>query len=157
MQKLKKSIENNILKSIFKENSIIFNLEIDLCKDVGSPVKYINKNLTTNSTQRLKSLYNLETYHLKYPINLKIFESSDDLTQYFDFLKEKNKENSVVVTKIFNWVFKDMSYFVVKSVSSKQTFFDFRNLLNPQINLFKILKLIKTRFQSELSSSKIKF
>lgn len=142
MQKLRKSIENNILKSILKDGSVIFNVESNLGRDLkSSPITYINKNLTTNSCRRLKSLYNLEIYHFQSPINLKVFDSHEDLNQYFNFLHGKEVKENTIVTNRLNVIYKDSSYLAVKNVNSKQTYLKLKNLLNPQKNIIKVLNL----------------
>jgi hypothetical protein len=146
MQKLKKSLENNILKTIYIKSPLIFNLEISSNRGLAIHFnKHSTKTLTTNSSKWLKLLCNLEEFDLKHPIVLKIFETNNSLNQYFTLLEEKIYVKNTVVTKSFNKVFKNNSYSVVKDVNSERTFLKLRDLLNPQINLLRILKLKLTR------------
>ena len=91
MEKLKKSLENNIWKTILKKNSLLFNIETGSNKNIENfPLTFISKTLTTNSCRQVKSLFNLEAYDLKYPIILKVFENNHNLNKYFALLLETN-------------------------------------------------------------------
>jgi hypothetical protein len=140
MQKLKKSLENNILRTLFQKSSLIFNLETYFNNNFeGSSFSYETKILTTKSCRQLKFLCYLGLDFFKYPLVLKIFETHKDLNKYFAQLEEINYEKNNIVTKSLNILFKNDCYLIVKYTNICQTFFKLRNTSNLKTKLLLIL------------------
>lgn len=142
MQKLKKSLENNVLSTNLKNGSPFLSVETIPNDSSGNLFfAHLTKTLTTNSSRQLKFLLKLGLLKLKHPLVLKLFTNSNDLNEYYCKMEEKNYTSNFLATKSLNNVFKNDSYSVVKQVSSYHALLKLRNPLNPQTILLRIINL----------------
>ena len=104
MQKLKKSLKNNLL--ILNTKSSCFVLKSISPKDVTYKVK----NLTSNTTDKVCLGSLLDLSKLKFPLCLQSFENSQHLKKNLIEDKLDLKKNIPILVKENNLVFKNRNY-----------------------------------------------
>lgn len=116
MQKLKKSLKNNLL--ILNTKSSCFVLKSISSKDVTYKVK----NLTSNTANKIGLGPLLDMSILKFPLCLQSFESSKHLKKNLIGDELNLKKNVYILVKDNNVVFKNKSYelLIKENIHSQQ-------------------------------------
>ena len=134
MQKLKKSLKNNLL--ILNTKSSCFVLKSISPKDVTYKVKNLTSN-TTNSIG-LGSLLNVST--LKFPLCLQHFENSQLLKKNLIEDKSDLKRNVPVIVKQNNLVFKNKNYEILVQENVQTQLIKIKSFISRIIYCLMLLK-----------------
>jgi hypothetical protein len=140
MQKLKKSLENNILKLNFNQSQSFFNIE-NSSDNKKTSEKYIVKTLTTCFSKHISFFNLLNIFKLKYPLTMNIFKDEESLIEYLNSVEKELRTNDIVLTKINNNILKNNCYSIIKNNKPYSTFFQLKNKTFPLIKILKVLKL----------------
>ena len=134
MQKLKKSLKNNLL--ILNTKSSCFVLRSISPKDVTYKVK----NLTSNTTDKIGLGSLLDTSVLKFPLCLQSFENSQDLKKNLIENKLNLKKNIPVLVKENNLVFKNKNYEILVQENVQTQLVKIRTFISRIIYCLMFLK-----------------
>ncbi len=140
MQKLKKSLENNILKLNFNQSQSFFNVE-NTSHNKKISEKYIAKTLTTCFSKHISFFNLLNISKLKYPLTINIFKDEESLIEYLNSVEKEFRTNDIVLTKVNNNILKNSCYAIVKNNKPFSTFLQLKNKTFPLIKVLKVLKL----------------
>jgi hypothetical protein len=136
MQKLKKSLKNNILKIGLKQSSNFLNIEHTLNTSVSCG-DYSTNILTIRFSKQIEFFKLLGTFKLKYPLVIKKFKDHLALEKYLSKIKIEKKLDTVILTKLNSNIFKNDDYFVFANNSARWFFFQIKSFLFVLSNLLK--------------------
>jgi hypothetical protein len=144
MQKIKKSLQNNILKINVQQQQIALSIESSSNAFISTNISkaLISKTLTACSLKQISFLKLLEVSKLKFPLVLNLFQNKTVLKEYLNSLINNKRQQQILLVKVDNNIFKDNTYEIVENYSSSNVFFQIKNFTNHTLNLIKVLKLI---------------
>ena len=134
MQKLKKSLKNNLLRLSVKNSCFI--LKNASSKDVD----YNAQNLTSNTICKIGLGSSLDISILKFPLIIQSFENSQLLKKYLVEDKLNLKKKVPVLIKSNNLVFKDKNYEILVQQNFQNQMIKMRNSLSTIMLLIVLLK-----------------
>ena len=134
MQKLKKSLKNNLL--ILNTKSSCFVLKSISPKDVTYKVK----NLTSNTTNKIGLGSLLDVSTLKFPLCLQPFENSQLLKKNLIEDKSNLKRNVPVIVKQNNLVFKNKNYEILVQENVQTQLIKIKSFISRIIYCLMLLK-----------------
>lgn len=134
MQKLKKSLKNNLL--ILNTKSSCFVLKSISPKDVTYKVK----NLTSNTTNKIGLGSLLDVSALKFPLCLQHFENSQLLKKNLIEDKSDLKRNVPVIVKQNNLVFKNKNYEILVQENVQTQLIKIKSFISRIIYCLMLLK-----------------
>jgi hypothetical protein len=141
MQKLKKSLKNNILKVAIQNSPPFFNIESGLNSKLDKTQNlYISKTLSNNFSKQDTVLNALIVSKFKFPLVLKFFKNKEDLNKYLNLPKTKIGLKNTVLTKVDRSLFKNNCYSIIRDNNSYQTFLQMKRSIFLFIELLKLLK-----------------
>jgi hypothetical protein len=141
MQKLKKSIKSNLLKSCIKDSYFILTNPSAKKLTVKTEVLYITKNLTKSTINRLGLNNLVDNAILKFPLELTVFQTLNDLKISLNQDREKLKNSSPILVKTNNLFLKDKNYELLINQNPRAQIVKFRRLIYSVVNLVFLLKL----------------
>lgn len=143
MQKLKKSLENNIIKITLKESNNIFSIENSL--ELSSSIKknYVleSKVLTTRFSKQIKFFDLLNISKLKYPLKLIVFSNIENFKAYLLNLEKIDKQSNLVLVKNKNIILKDQNFKLLKYNNCYNVFNTLRFSSSLILKFIKVLKV----------------
>jgi len=134
MQKLKKSLKNNLL--VLNTKSSCFVLKSISPKDVTYKVK----NLTSNTTDKIGLGSLLDTSILKFPLCLQSFENSKHLKKNLIEDKLNLKKNVPILVKENNLVFKNKNYEILVEENVQTQLVKIKSFISRIIYCLMVLK-----------------
>lgn len=135
MQKIKKSLENNILKINLNKTGYPFILE-NIAEKKLEKISCRSRVLTNSSIKNISLDSVASSQSLKFPLILKTFKVSGDLRNYF-ITNLADQKFVPILIKVQNYVYKKETFITLMSENS------FSKMNNLKCSLFSILTLIK--------------
>jgi hypothetical protein len=141
MQKLKKSIKSNLLKSYIKDSFFI--LTNPSSKNLALKIEdsYITKNLTKSTINRLGLNNLVDNAVLKFPLKLDIFKTLNDLKISLDQDREKLKNSPPILVKTNNLFLKGKNYELLIYQNPQNQIMKLKRSIYTVVNLVLLLKL----------------
>lgn len=140
MQKIKKSLEINILKINLNKNSQPFLLE-NSNKNINKDF-HKSKILTTSSLKSIETAVLTDNTSLKFPLTLKIFKTNRDLQVYF-FNNSKHENFFSVLVNVQNFLYKKKTFNAVFKESMPAKLNNLKQSILPIILLLQVIKFNK--------------
>ena len=141
MQKLKKSLKNNLLNSYIKDSFFVLTNVKKLESNINSQKFYISQNLTKNTINQLDINLIIDVSVLKFPIQLKIFETFNRLKINLRDESAMLKIHSPIVVKANNLIFKNKTYELLICNYPNSQVFKLKNSIYPIVSVILLLKL----------------
>lgn len=149
MQKLKKSLENNIIKITLKESNNIFNVENPLgLSSSNKKRKYIqeSKVLTTRFSKQIQFFDLLGILKLKYPLKLNTFNSIENFKAYLIEMEKTDTSSNIILIKNKNFIFKNRNYLLFKYNNSYQVI---NSLKSSSFFILKLANILKFQLNKD--------
>lgn len=141
MQKIKKSLENNLLKNNSSNKNNFFLIE-NRVQDIPKTenTEYKSRVLSSSSLKSIELTVTADIKEAKFPLTLKSFETDDTLQKYF--VRNLTSEKFIpILIKENNFIYKKPTFQNLKVVNFLNKFNNLKYSLESIILLLQLFKL----------------